>query len=183
MVYYQIRKLISHFQNLAEAGNDIIRRNVKLKKIQLWKIVILLALSATPSVYASELSITPLAVANAVRIDISFTNSTGVTQMGFRSATDGICTNGINASYVGGPDFALGGSSPRVAYFNGHLPAIANALELCVGTTSGTIALDGVVTNRGLCSNVTGCYSYTCDQVGGIITGITPIDPFTATCD
>lgn len=159
-------------------------RNVKLKKIQLRKIVILLALSATSSGYASELSMTPFEVPNAVRLDISFTLSTGVTHMGFSSssAPELDCGNAINASYLGGPAFALGATSPRVAYFNGHLPWIAADLELCLNTTSGTIALDGIVTDQGLCPVVTGCYSYTCDHVGGIITGITPITPFTATC-
>lgn len=150
-----------------------------MKKIQFRKVVILLALSATPSVYASELSMTPFGVANAVRLDISFTLSTGVTDMGFSSASDQSCGNEINASYQGGTPFALGAPSPRVAYFNGHLPWITAVL--CV-STSGTIALDGIVTDQGLCPVVTGCYSYTCDQVGGIITGITPITPFTATC-
>ena len=144
--------------------------------------MILLALSATPSVYASELSMMPLGVANAVRLEISFTNSTSVTNMGFSSASDQSCGNEINASYVGGPAFALGVASPRVAYFNGHLPSIAADLELCVNTTSGTIALDGLVTDQGQCPVFTGCYSYTCNQVGGSITGITPITPFTATC-
>ena len=155
-------------------------RNVKLKKTQLQKIVILLALSATPSVYASELSMTPFGVANAVRLDISFRNSTVVTDMGFTSARDQSCSNEMNASYQGGAGFALGVVSPRPVYFNGYLPAIA--ADLCV-STSGTIALDGVVTDRGQCGVITGCYSYTCDRVGGFITGITPITPFTASCD
>ena len=79
-----------------------------MKKIQLRKIVILLALSATPSVYASVLSLTPLGVANAVRLEISFNNSTVVTDMGFRSAPDQSCGNLVNASYTGGTPFALG---------------------------------------------------------------------------
>lgn len=141
--------------------------------------MILLALSATPSVYASELSMTPFGVANAVRLEISFTNSTGVTNMGFSSASDQSCGNEINASYLGGTAFTLGASSPRVAYFNGHLPFLAT--DLCLNT-SGTIALDGIVTDQGSCPVVTGCYSYTCDQAGGSITGIALITPFTATC-
>jgi hypothetical protein len=145
----------------------------------------LLALSATSSVYASELSIMPFGVANAVAITITFTNSVGVRRIGFISddAPQLTCGPGINADYLGGTDFALGGISPRVAYFNGYLPAIANDLELCLHTTTGTIALDGIVTDQGLCPAVTGCYSYTCDQVGGVITGITPRYPFTANCD
>ena len=154
-------------------------RNVKLKKIQLRKIVILLALIATSSVYASALSMTPLGVANAVRLDISFTNSTLVNRMGFRTTSQQDCTAENRADYSTGNSFALVAPPLRPVYFNGYLPAIAN--DLCV-STSGTIALDGVVTDQGLCSVVTGCYSYTCDQVGGIITGITPITPFTATC-
>lgn len=161
------------------SGNYTILRNVKLKKTQLRKIVFLFALCATPSLYASELSMTPFGVANAVRLDISFTLSTGVTHMGFSSASDQSCGNEINASYLGGPAFALGAPSPRVTYFNGHLPWIAT--DLCV-STSGTIALDGIITDQGPCPAFTGCYSYTCDQVGGTITGITPIHPFTATC-
>ncbi len=146
--------------------------------------MILLALSATPSVYASELSMTPIGVANAVRLDISFTLSTGVTRIGFTSDDDPLltCGNRISADYLGGPAFALGALSPRVAYFNGHLPAIATDLELCVHTNSGTIALDGILTDGVPCTAFTGCYSYTCNQVGGIITGITTITPFTATC-
>ena len=155
-----------------------------MKKTQLRKIVFLLALIATPSVYAIELSMTPLGVANAVRIDISFTSSSNVTSMGFTSETDQSCGAALTSEYTGPPlaPFALGGTSPRVAYFNGHLPAIAGILELCGTTTSGTIGLDGVVTNLGLCTSHQGCYSYTCDRVGGIITGITLITPFTATC-
>ena len=152
-----------------------------MKKIQLRKIVILLALSATPSVYASELSMTPFGVANAVAITITFTNSTGVTAMGFRSAPDMSCGGGVNASYSGGAVFPLGAAPTKVAYFNGFLPYIAN--NLCLSTTGGTIALGGVFTERGECTAYAGCYSYTCDNVGGIITGITTITPFTATCD
>ncbi len=141
--------------------------------------MLLLVLSATPSVYASDLSTTPSRVPNAVRLDITFTNSTGVTSIGFSSSSGQDCGNEINASYTGGTAFALGATSPRAACFNGHLPLIA--ADLCVAT-SGTIALDGIVTNLGLCASVAGCYSYTCNMVGGVITGMTPITPFTATC-
>lgn len=146
--------------------------------------MILLALSATPSMYASELSMAPFGVANAVPLEISFVNSTGVTRIGFTSDDDPAltCGNRISADYLGGPAFALGALSPRVTYFNGHLPSIAADLNLCVDTTSGTIALDGILTDGVPCVAFTGCYSYTCDQVGGTITGITPITPFTATC-
>lgn len=149
-----------------------------MKKIQLRKIVILLALSATPSVYASELSMTPFGVANAVQLDISFTNSTHVIDMGFASTDDASCGAQVAVSYSGGTAFAL--PPTGVVYFNGYLPRYAG--DLCVATTGGTIALDGVTTNLGACTAYAGCYSYTCDQVGGIITGITPIIPFTATC-
>ena len=162
------------------SGNYTIRRNVILKKAQLRKIVFLLALSAMPRVYASELSMTPFGVANPVRLEISFTVSTGVTHMGFSSAYDQSCGTDIAVpGYTVGPAFALGATSPRVAYFNGHLPFLAN--DLCI-STSGTIALDGIRTNLGACPAYAGCYSYTCDQIGGIITSITPMVPFTATC-
>ena len=162
-------------------------RNVKLKKIQLRKIVVLLALGATPSVYANELSMTPFGVANAVAITITFTNSTGVTDMGFRSAPDMSCGNEINASYQGGASFPLGTPPTKVAYFNGFLLNIANDLELCLSTTGGTISLDGVVTedvlhNTHQCSSYTGCYSYTCNYINGNITSITSLVAFTATC-
>ena len=179
-------RILIIIKTIQESGNYRILRNVKLKKIQLRKIVILLALSVTPSVYASELGMMPLGVANAVRLDISFTNSTGVTRMGLSSDDDPAltCGNRITSDYLGGPPFALGALSPRVAYFNGHLPWIAAALELCLHTTSGTIAMDGILTELGACSLPInpGCYSYTCDHVGGTITGITQIYPFTATC-
>lgn len=156
--------------------------NVKLKKIQLRKIVILLVLSATASVYASELSMTPFGVANAVAITITFTNSTGVTEMGFGSAPDMSCGPALTSPYTGGPAFALGAPPTKTAYFNGYLPALAGQLDFCGTTTSGTISLDGVLTDQGLCPAHTGCYSYTCNAVGGSITSITPIIPFTATC-
>lgn len=142
--------------------------------------MILLALSATNSMYANSISMTPFGVANAVRLDISFTLSTTVVNVGFSSASDGSCGPEIVDSYSGDPTFALGATSPRAVYFNGYLPYLANTL--CLVTSGGTIALDGVVTDRGLCPAHTGCYSYTCDAVGGSITGITPITPFTATC-
>lgn len=152
--------------------------------------MILLALSATPSVYASELSMTPFGVANAVRIDISFTNSTHVRDMGFTSAPPGEdCGPNIAVSYAGGTLFALGAASPRAAYFNGHLPHFAADLELCTITNhnGGTIALDGVNTDLGLCTSHTGCYSYTCVAVPGepvtyTIATMTTIHLFTATC-
>ncbi len=162
------------------SGNYTILRNVKLKKIQLRKIVILLALSAAPSMYASELSMMPFGVANPVRVDISFSTSKYVTNMGFLSAADASCGAEVAVSYSGGTAFPLGATSPRAAYFNGYLPRYAE--DLCLATTGGTIALDGVVTDRGLCPVVTGCYFYTCDSVGGNITSITTITPFTATC-
>lgn len=155
-------------------------RNVKLEKIQLRQIVILLVLSATPSVYASDLSMTSFGVANAVQLNISFTLSTEVVNIGFSSASGNDCSAEITGSYLGGTAFALGATSPRVAYFNGHLPYLA--ADLCLATSGGTIALDGVVTDQGLCAAHTGCYSYTCDTIGGSITSITPITPFTATC-
>jgi hypothetical protein len=104
--------------------------------------------------------------------------------MSFSSAKDLNCgpelaTPGYT---LGPPFFPLGTPTQRVAYFNGHLPFLATQLELCGETDSGTIALDGVVTDRGQCEAHAGCYSYTCDQSGGIITGITQIIPFTATC-
>jgi len=136
-------------------------------------------LSATPSVYGSDLSMTSFRVPNEVRLDISFTNSTVVTDVGFSSSSQQDCGPEIVVSYTGGTTFPLGASSPRAAFFNGHLPG--HAADLCVGT-SGTIALDGIITNLGACPVFAGCYSYTCDHVGGSITGITPITPFTATC-
>jgi hypothetical protein len=144
--------------------------------------VVLLALSAAPSMYASELSMAPFGVANPVAITITFTNSTGVTEIGFGSAPDMSCGPALTSPYTGGPAFALGASSPRVAYFNGYLPALAGQLDFCGTTTSGTISLDGVLTDQGLCPAHTGCYSYTCDFIGGSLTSITPIIPFTATC-
>lgn len=158
----------------------IIQRSVKLKKIQLRKIGILLVLSAMPSVYANNLSMTPLGVENPVEITISFTNSTSVVNMGFSSADDAGCSVQAAVFYIGGTPFPLGAAPPRVAYFNGYLPRYA--ADLCLATTGGTIALDGVVTDQGLCSSHTGCYEYTCDRVGGSITSITPKTPFTATC-
>jgi hypothetical protein len=152
-------------------------RSVKLKKIQLRKIVILLALSAAPSMYASELSMMPFGVANPVRVDISFTTSTHVIDMGFSSADDASCGPQVAVSYSGGTAFAL--PPTGVVYFNGYLPRYA--VDLCVATTGGTIALDGMHTNVGVCA-VAGCYSYTCDFIGGNITSITPITPFTAAC-
>lgn len=151
-----------------------------MKKIQLRKIGILLVLSATPSVYANNLSMTPFGVANPVQITISFTNSTNVVDMGFTSADDAGCGAQVAVSYTGGTPFPLGAAPTRVAYFNGHLPKYA--ADLCLATTGGTIALDGVITNLGACPAHAGCYSYTCDHVGGSITSITPIIPFTATC-
>lgn len=156
-----------------------------MKKIQLRKIGILLVLSATPSVYATNLSMTPFGVENPVQITISFTNSTVVMGMGFGSSADLSCGSSgfqVAVSYTGGPPFALGAASPRVAYFNGHLPRYAS--DLCLVTSGGTIALDGVVTDQGLCPAAAGCYRYTCDFVGpgASITSITPITPFTATC-
>lgn len=174
-------RIIIIIKTIQWSGNYIILRNVKLKKIRLRKIVILLALSATPSVYASELSMTPFGVANAVRIDISFTNSTHVIDMGFSSADDASCGNGVAVSYSGGTAFAL--PLTGVVYFNGYLPNFA--ADLCLATTGGTIALDGVTTNLGPCTFHAGCYSYTCDIIGGNITSITPLVPpvpFTATC-
>jgi len=139
-------------------------------------------LSATPSVYATNLSITPFGVQNPVQITISFTNSTVVKHIGFTSSSSDNCDAGMAVSYGTGnpPFFPLGATSPRVAYFNGHLPA--TAADLCLATSGGTIALDGVVTDQGLCPTKTGCYSYTCNEIGGQITSITPITPFTATC-
>lgn len=160
----------------------IILRSVKLKKTQLRKIVILLVLSAMGSVYASELSMTPFGVANAVAITITFTNSTSVTEIGFGSAPDMSCGPALTSPYTGGSDFALGAPPTKTAYFNGYLPALAGQLDFCTTTTSGTISLDGVLTDLGLCSAHAGCYSYTCDSIGGSITSITPITPFTATC-
>jgi hypothetical protein len=146
--------------------------------------VILLALSVTSSVYAGELSMTPFGVANPVRIEITFTTATDVTQIGFASddAPELTCGARMVSSYSTGPAFALGATSPRVAYFNGYLPALAGELELCVHTNTGTISLDGVITDHGQCPAQAGCYSYTCDSIGGNITSITPITPFTATC-
>lgn len=154
-------------------------RSVKLKKTKFAKIVMLLALSATPNVYARELSMIP----HPIAITISFTNATTVTDMGFTSASDLSCGPEVTASYSGGTPFSLGATSPRVAYFNGHLPAIAD--QLCLIQIGGTIGLDGIVTDQGPCSGYSGCYLYRCDAVGGSITDITPLDPaqpFAATC-
>ena len=137
-----------------------------------------------PGVYASELSITPFGVANPVAITITFRDSTGVSLVGLASDDnrDLTCGTGISAPYAAGTPFSLGGASPRVAYFNGYVPWIANDLELCLYSTRGTITLDGVFTDKGECGSLSGCYSYTCDELGGSITGITQITPFTATC-
>ncbi len=146
--------------------------------------MILLALSAAPSMYASELSMMPFGVANPVQIDITFSTSSGVTLMGLASDDDPALTCGskISAPYLGGPAFALGAPPTKTAYFNGFLPATAADIELCVHTASGTIALDGIETERGDCIALTGCYSYACDRVGGSVTSITVLIPFTATC-
>jgi len=111
--------------------------------------------------------------------------------MGFSSSSDpeAPCGNGIAVSYIGGIAFPLvhtgptGTQSTQVVYFNGYLPAMATDLELCTDTiSSGTIALDGVTTDQGLCPAHAGCYSYTCDAEHEV-NSITEIDPFTATCN
>lgn len=161
-------------------------KELKLKKCQLWKIVLLSALCAAPSMHASELSLVPF-TSGSSSIPLTITSTGGLVSIAGVTldygGSTGVCTDQFfGLGYNSGVDRQLT-STPQTLFFS-----VASGSRLsqqfCSGggtLSPGSVVLEGVSYNHGGSSCVVqGCFNFTC--AAGNFASVQIVTAFTATC-